>query len=88
MSMTTAMLRVSTHTRERVMRVAEHDYGNATADETINRLLDEHWQASCVAAVNAYRADDPQAWADYLGEARDWDEINAPATDAWDETDL
>jgi hypothetical protein len=82
--MTTAMLRVSPHTRERVMQVAADDYAHATADETVNRLLDEHWQAKCVEAVTAYRGADPQGWAQYLGEAEEWDEAGAPVADSWD----
>jgi hypothetical protein len=82
--MATAMIRVSDRTRERVMRVAADDYGNATADETVNRLLDEHWQATCVAAVTAYREADPAGWAEYLGEAEEWGQADAAVADAWD----
>ena len=48
----TTMLRVSERTRDRVMQVAAVDFGGATAEETLNRLLDEHWEAQAVAAMD------------------------------------
>ena len=85
--MTTAMIRVNQATRDRVMQVADEDFGHVTADEAVNRLLDEHWQAKCVAAVAAYRENDPDGWADYLGQAAGWDEANALVADEWGEVD-
>lgn len=81
----TTMMRVSAETRARVMRVAAEDFGGATADEAVARLLDEHWQAKCVAAVERYRATDPVGWAEYLREADEWDTVSAPISDSWDE---
>ena len=81
----TAMLRVSQRTRDRVMQVAAEDFGGTTAEETLNRLLDEHWEARAVAAMDQFRADDPEGWSGYLAEADQWDTAQTPVADAWDE---
>lgn len=77
------MLRVSDETRERVQRLAREEFGGASADETIRRLLDEHWEAAAVAAVERYRTDNPRGWADYLAETDDLTAADAPTTDEW-----
>lgn len=77
------MLRVSEETRERVRRLAREEFGGASADETIRRLLDEHWEAAALAAVRRYRATDPEGWADYLAEADELAEADAPISDDW-----
>lgn len=77
------MLRVSKETRERVCRLAREESGGAAADETIRRLLDEHWEAAALAAVRRYRATDPEGWADYLAEADELAEADAPISDDW-----
>jgi hypothetical protein len=77
------MLRVSEETRKRVLRIGHEEFGGASADETIRRLIDEHWQAAAIAAVRRYRETDPQGWADYLAEADGWAGVEAPATDEW-----
>jgi len=78
------MLRVSDETRERVLRIGREEFGGASADETVRRLIDEHWQAKAVAAVRCYRETDPQGWAEYLAEAEDWTNLaDAPITDEW-----
>jgi hypothetical protein len=77
------MLRVSDETRERVLRIGREEFGGASADETIRRLIDEHWQAGAIAAVRRYRDSDPQGWADYIAEADDWAAAEAPITDEW-----
>lgn len=77
------MLRVSDETREQVQRLAREEFGGASADETIRRLLDEHWEAAALAAVEQYRTDNPQGWTDYLAEAEDLAVADAPTTDAW-----
>lgn len=79
------MLRVSEDTRRAVQRIGREDFGGASADETIRRLIDEHWQAAAIAAVQRYRRNDAQGWADYLGEAEALGD--APITDAWDVND-
>ncbi|MBO0809249.1 MAG: hypothetical protein J2P32_13215, partial [Actinobacteria bacterium] len=47
---------MSKETRERVRRLAREEFGGAAADETIRRLLDEHWEAAALAAVRRYRS--------------------------------
>jgi hypothetical protein len=81
----TAMLRVSERTRDRVMQVAADDFGGATAEETLNRLLDEHWQAQAIEAMDRFRASDPQGWSEYLAEADGWDKTQTSVVDIWDE---
>ena len=45
------MLRVSDETRENILRIGREEFGGASADETIRRLIDEHWRARAVAAI-------------------------------------
>ncbi|UUZ45655.1 hypothetical protein LP422_06315 [Janibacter limosus] len=66
-----------------VQRLARDEFGGASADETIRRLLDEHWEAAALAAVERYRTDDSQGWADYLAEAEHPAAADAPVTDEW-----
>jgi hypothetical protein len=42
MSAPTTTLRVSRATRDRLMRTREQDFNDASIDEVISRLLDEH----------------------------------------------
>lgn len=77
------MLRVSDETRQRVQRLAREEFGGASADETVRRLLDEHWKAAALAAVERYRTDNPQGWADYLAEAEELSASDASITDEW-----
>jgi hypothetical protein len=77
------MLRVSDETREQVLRIGREEFGGASADETIRRLIDEHWKATAVAAVRRYRETDPQGWADYIAETEEWAGADAPITDEW-----
>lgn len=82
--MGSVMIRVDESTRDELTRVASEDLGGASADETIRRLLAEHWQMKAVAAVDAYRATDPEGWAEYVAEADREDRASAPSADAWD----
>ncbi|WP_142271951.1 hypothetical protein [Mycobacterium shinjukuense] len=77
------MLRVSDETRERVLRIGREEFGGASADETVRRLIDEHWQAKAIAAMRRYRETDPQGWAQYLAEAEELASAEAPITDEW-----
>ncbi|KAA8956038.1 hypothetical protein [Mycobacterium sp.] len=77
------MLRVSDETRERILRIGREEFGGASADETVRRLIDEHWRARAVAAVRRYRETDPQGWAEYLAEAEELAGAEAPITDEW-----
>lgn len=80
------MLRVSDDTRKRVLRIAREEFGGASADETVRRLMDEHWEAAAIAAVRQYRESDPQGWADYLAEADELAGADAAVTDEWAES--
>lgn len=75
------VLRVSDETRENILRIGREDFGGASADETIRRLIDEHWKARAVAAMEHYRRHDPQGWADYLAEAEEFGRAGAPIAD-------
>jgi hypothetical protein len=77
------VLRVSDQTREQVLRIGREEFDGASADETVRRLIDEHWQARAVAAVVQYRHADPRGWAEYLAEADELAAADAPITDTW-----
>jgi hypothetical protein len=83
--MGSVMIRVDESTRDELTRVAGEDLGGASADEAIRRLLAEHWQMKAIAALDAYRATDPDGWAEYVAEADRDDSASAPASDVWDE---
>lgn len=78
------MLRVSEETRERVQQLAREEFGGASADEAIKRLLDEHWELSAIAAVRSTREHEPAEWSDYLAEAEEGAAAEAPVVDGWD----
>jgi len=77
------MLRVSDETRERVLRIGREEFGGASAEETVRRLVAEHWQATAIAAVHRYHDVDPQGWTNYLAEADELAEADAPISDEW-----
>ncbi len=77
------MLRVSDETRERVLRLGREEFGGVSADETIRRLIEEHWQAAAIAAVQRYRESDPLGWSDYVAEANELAGADAQITDEW-----
>lgn len=77
------MLRVSDETREQVLRIGRDEFGGASAEETVRRLVDEHWRATAIAFVRHYRETDPQGWADYLAEADELAGADAPISDEW-----
>ena len=78
---TSFMLRVSDETRERILRIGREEFGGASADETIRRLIDEHWRATAVAAVRRYREGDPEGWANSIAETEEWEGVEAPLAD-------
>lgn len=41
------------------------------------------WEAQAIAAMDHYRATDPDGWADYLQDADRSDRATAAAADAW-----
>lgn len=77
------MLRVSDETRDQILRLGREEFGGASADETIRRLIDEHWQAQAIAAVRRYQETDPQGWAEYLADADEMAAGEAPIVDEW-----
>lgn len=81
----TTMMRVSPETRARVLQVAAEDFDGASADETVRRLLDEHWQAKAIAAMDRFRAEDPEGWAEYLADAESWSAADEPILEEWNE---
>lgn len=77
------MLRVSDETREQVLRIGRDEFGGASAEETVRRLVEEHWRATAIAAVRRYSETDPQGWVDYLAEADELAEADAPIRGEW-----
>jgi hypothetical protein len=80
------MLRVSDETRERILRIGQEEFGGVSADETVRRLIDEHWRSAAIAAVHRYRKSDPQGWSNYLAEADQFAGADAPLSDEWAES--
>lgn len=80
------MLRVSDETRARVLRIGQEEFGGVSADETVRRLIDEHWRSAAIAAVHRYRESDPRGWSDYLAEADELAGVDAPIADEWGES--
>lgn len=77
------MLRVSVETRDRVLQIGREEFDGASADETIRRLIDEHWRVRAIAAVEHYREADSQGWHEYLAAASDIASADAPIADEW-----
>lgn len=80
---TYGVLRVDDEVRERVQQLARDEFGGASANETIRRLLDEHWEAAALKAVAEYRRDNPENWARYVAEAEELALADAPIIDGW-----
>jgi hypothetical protein len=80
MKVPTTTIRVTTSTRDRLLRTRRQDFGNASLDEVLTRLLDEHADQQLRAQM---RADAEQARTDTddLAEVRrvqaELDEISA-----------
>lgn len=74
---------VSDETRRRVHQIGQVEFGGATADETVRRLIDDHWQAAAVAAVHRYRESDPKGWSDYTARADELACADTPIGDPW-----
>lgn len=66
-----------------MQRLAREEFGGASADEAVRRLLDEHWEAAALAAVERYRLNDPDGWAGYLAEAEELSAAEAAVADEW-----
>jgi hypothetical protein len=80
MKVSTTTIRVTTATRDRLLRTRSQDFGNASLDEVLARLLDEHadQQLRTQMRTDAERA---RTSADDLSEVRrvqaELDEISA-----------
>jgi hypothetical protein len=76
----TTTLRVSRATRERLMRARAEDFHDASVDEVISRLLDEHADAALRAQMRA-DAEHARGNIEDLAEVRrvmaEMDEISA-----------
>ncbi len=75
------MIRVSDDTRQRVQKLGRDEFGGASADETIQRLLDEHWKATALAAVRRDRARDPDSWQAFVDDVDTTSQADADITD-------
>ena len=80
MTAATTTIRVSVATRDRLMRARARDFGDATIDEVITRLLDEHADLALRAQMRA-DAEHARGNVDDIAEVRrvqaDMDEISA-----------
>jgi hypothetical protein len=77
------VLRVSDETREQVLRIGREEFGGASADETVRRLVDEHWRAAAVDAVHRSRDLDPEGWSAYVANAEASSSADAAISDEW-----
>ncbi len=75
------MIRVSDDTRRRVQKLGREEFDGASADETIQRLLDEHWERTVTRAVCRTQQEDPEDWAAYVADAKHTSEAQAPVPD-------
>lgn len=80
----TTTVRLSERTRDRLMQVASQDFGGLSADQALQRLLDEHWERRAVQAMDRLRAEDPDGYAELLGEIEQFDAgLGATPIDPW-----
>lgn len=70
MSVTT--IRVDTGIRDQLSKIAKGDFGGASLNAALERLIAEHEMRQAQEAYERLRAD-PEAWAEYLEEIRLWD---------------
>ncbi|MGH3275687.1 MAG: hypothetical protein ACRDNZ_15355 [Streptosporangiaceae bacterium] len=71
---------IASETRARLGRIAAEDFGGASMDETISQLLDAYFMARVEAAYTTLR-NDPEQWADYLGELGGIERVQAPVVE-------
>ena len=80
MATPTTTIRVSAATRDRLMRARARDFGDASIDDVISRLLDEHAELALRSQLRA-DAEHARSNADDLAEVRrvqaDLDEVSA-----------
>ncbi|WP_232425110.1 hypothetical protein [Pseudofrankia inefficax] len=65
-------MQVSSAVHDELVAVAAQDFGGASLSEAIERLLMEHKIAKIMARYEELRAD-PEEWASYQAELREWD---------------
>lgn len=51
----------------------------------LTSVADEHWERQAIAAMDQFRHDDPEGWAEYLREAEELDAGPALPADPWNE---
>lgn len=80
--MATTTVRISTQNRDRLNLVVEEEGG--TLDDLVSRLLDEHWQSRCIAAVRETALRNPSEWADAVSELGQIEhDLPAPSVEPW-----
>lgn len=72
----TTTLRVKTTTRDRLLAIASADFKGVSADDAIQKLLDEHWKLGCIEDWDRLRAENPDAWDQQLADNRAWDRLS------------
>jgi hypothetical protein len=76
----TTTLRIRTHTRDALNRLAQEDQVSAT--EFLDRLIAREEQSRLLAAMNndfSNLRQDPAAWEEFKAETAAWDAASAPA---------
>ncbi len=66
--MGTTTVRVSVEHRDKLMKIAADDYGGATVDETLRRLMREHEAQSWIAQSRRLREQHPDQWSEMEAE--------------------
>jgi hypothetical protein len=67
------------------MAIAQQDYGGVSVDEAVSRLVDEHWERQAIEAMDRFRLEDPDGYAEYLDEVHDLSEVDVAVSETWDE---
>lgn len=73
-------LRVHPRIRDKVNALGAQEFGGASADQVIERLLADHQRILILEAYDRLAAD-PEGWADYLAEIGEWDVAVADGLD-------
>lgn len=83
----TTTIRVTTAIRDELASLAAADFHGVSASDAIRRLIDGHRDAKAIAAMDHFRATDPDGWEAYVAEADAFQSAVAPslADDPWDE---
>lgn len=62
------MIRVSEETRDAINKIAREDFGGASADEALRRLVREHRRALWIEQARRLREEQPEVWQDATAE--------------------